>query len=220
MSKSNNLTDFLTDLADGIRTKKGYSSATKINPQNFRSEVESIPSGKPETATTVTLNLASGNQVVTPSTGQVFSQVTITKPSTLLASNIKKDINIAGVVGTFEGGGGGGATVVTATNVSATSLTFAGTSSYTHFVITAVSNTGYAAASQVYGIYSFARYDNSYRAVYYMSYGGAKFNFTKNSSPDEVKRSGDNFTINSTYASLGLGWITNASQVTYVGLFW
>lgn len=115
MSKENNLTDFLTGVANAIRTKKGTTGA--INPQNFESEIENISSGKPETAPTVTLNLAPGNQVVTPSEGQVFSQVTITKPSTLLASNIKKDVNIAGVVGTFEGGG------FTPTNYSGT-LTF------------------------------------------------------------------------------------------------
>ena len=40
MSKSNNLTDFLLDIADGIREKKGTSD--KINPQDFRSEIDSL----------------------------------------------------------------------------------------------------------------------------------------------------------------------------------
>lgn len=43
MAKNNNLTDFLTDLADGIRAKKGTTG--KINPQNFRSEIASIETG-------------------------------------------------------------------------------------------------------------------------------------------------------------------------------
>lgn len=43
MAKNNNLTDFLTDLADGIRAKKGMTG--KINPQNFRSEIASIETG-------------------------------------------------------------------------------------------------------------------------------------------------------------------------------
>lgn len=43
MAKNNNLTDFLTDLADGIRAKKGTTGT--INPQNFRSEIESIQTG-------------------------------------------------------------------------------------------------------------------------------------------------------------------------------
>lgn len=40
MSKENNLTDYLTDLADGIRLKKGIEG--NIDPQNFRAEIESI----------------------------------------------------------------------------------------------------------------------------------------------------------------------------------
>ena len=42
MSKTDNLTDFLTDLANAIREKKGTSD--KINPQNFASEIASIES--------------------------------------------------------------------------------------------------------------------------------------------------------------------------------
>ena len=36
MAKNNNLTDFLTGVADAIRTKKGTSGL--INPQDFESE--------------------------------------------------------------------------------------------------------------------------------------------------------------------------------------
>lgn len=43
MSKSNNLTDFLTDIADTIRRKKGTTAP--INPQDFSSEIESINGG-------------------------------------------------------------------------------------------------------------------------------------------------------------------------------
>lgn len=43
MSKANNLTDFLTDLADTIRTKKGASGL--IDPQDFSSEIASIEEG-------------------------------------------------------------------------------------------------------------------------------------------------------------------------------
>lgn len=45
MAKNNNLGDFTTDLANAIRTKKGYPTTQKINPQNFSSEIESISSG-------------------------------------------------------------------------------------------------------------------------------------------------------------------------------
>jgi hypothetical protein len=43
MSKENNLTDFLTDVADAIREKKGTSE--KINPQDFSEEIRNIQSG-------------------------------------------------------------------------------------------------------------------------------------------------------------------------------
>lgn len=47
MAKNNNLTDFLTDLANTIRTKKGYASTVKLNPQNFSSEISSISTSTP-----------------------------------------------------------------------------------------------------------------------------------------------------------------------------
>lgn len=43
MSKENNLTDFLTDVADAIREKKGTSE--KINPQDFSEEIRGIEGG-------------------------------------------------------------------------------------------------------------------------------------------------------------------------------
>ena len=43
MAKTDNLTDFLTDIADAIRDKKGTTGA--INPQDYSSEIASIESG-------------------------------------------------------------------------------------------------------------------------------------------------------------------------------
>ena len=51
---------------------------------------------------TVTLALADGNQVITPTAGKNISKVTITKPDTLLPENIKLGVTIAGVTGTYE----------------------------------------------------------------------------------------------------------------------
>lgn len=53
---------------------------------------------------TVNLSMASGNQVITPNDGYTLSKVTVTKPDTLIPDNIKKDVNIGGVVGTAESG--------------------------------------------------------------------------------------------------------------------
>ena len=45
MAKNDNLTDFLTDVADAIRAKKGTMGP--INPQNFSAEIAAIETGKP-----------------------------------------------------------------------------------------------------------------------------------------------------------------------------
>ena len=42
MATNNNLTDFLTAVADAIRTKKEYDSTKLINPQDFPAEITSI----------------------------------------------------------------------------------------------------------------------------------------------------------------------------------
>lgn len=45
MAKNNNLQDFIVDLGEGIKQKKGYPASQKINPQDFRSEIASIQTG-------------------------------------------------------------------------------------------------------------------------------------------------------------------------------
>ena len=100
MAKTDNLTDFLTGVADAIRTKKGTTA--KINPQNFETEIGSITTSKPEQEKTAALSMSSGNQIISPDSGKVLSKVTITKPATLAPENIRKDTNIGGVVGTLE----------------------------------------------------------------------------------------------------------------------
>lgn len=54
MAKNNNLTDFLTDTANAIRTKKGTTG--KINPQDFSSEIASIQTGVDTSDATATAN--------------------------------------------------------------------------------------------------------------------------------------------------------------------
>ena len=54
---------------------------------------------------TVNLDFSSGeNMVVVPNTGKFFEKVTIIKPSSLVESNIAKDVDVAGIIGTHEGG--------------------------------------------------------------------------------------------------------------------
>ena len=54
MAKTDNLTDFLTGVANAIRTKKGTTA--KINPQNFESEIESIEGGSMNDVTKKTID--------------------------------------------------------------------------------------------------------------------------------------------------------------------
>lgn len=64
----------------------------------------------------VELNMQSGNQAIVSSTGMLMKQVTVVKPGTFLPENIKKGVNIGGVIGTLEaspsGGGSSGETWV------------------------------------------------------------------------------------------------------------
>lgn len=54
--------------------------------------------------TTVEPDFSGGDMEVTPGVGEVFGKVTVKKPETLLPENIAKDMTIAGVTGTFQGG--------------------------------------------------------------------------------------------------------------------
>lgn len=135
MSKANNLTDFLTDTANAIRSKKGTTA--KINPQDFAVEIESI---KPiPTLQAKTISPSTSQQVVTPDSGNDgLSKVTVnaisptkgaqtytpkttnqTIPSgrwltgtqtikgdaNLVPSNIKNGVTIFGVTGTAASSG-------------------------------------------------------------------------------------------------------------------
>lgn len=57
---------------------------------------------KPEETKTVDLSMADGNQIITPATNKVLSQVTINKPETLIPENIKSGTTIAGVTGSYD----------------------------------------------------------------------------------------------------------------------
>lgn len=73
MAKTDNLTDFLTGVANAIRTKKGTTA--KINPQNFETEIGSITTSKPEQEKTVTPTNA--QKIVLPDSGKTLSKVII-----------------------------------------------------------------------------------------------------------------------------------------------
>lgn len=72
MAKNDNLGDFLVDIASTIRTKKGYPSTQKINPQDFSDEISSIQTGiTPEG--NIELQAQSGTDVTNYATASVKS---------------------------------------------------------------------------------------------------------------------------------------------------
>lgn len=115
----------------------------------------------------------------------------------------------------------GGAVRIESSSVTASSLTFNNSSNYTHYAIYFESRQSYAAQSYLDGFYSYSRPDdNKFHAFYCMNYGSRKVYVVTNNSEDEVKRSGNDFNINSSYVGIGMKWITNTSQGKYVGYFW
>lgn len=59
------------------------------------------PVKKDEQIKTVELDMSDGNQVITPDSNKVLTKVTINKPDTFIESNIKADISIGEITGTF-----------------------------------------------------------------------------------------------------------------------
>ena len=110
-------------------TKVTITKPATLAADNIKSGVNiggvtgTLSPAKAEQAKTVDLAMASGNQVVSPDSGKVLSSVTITKPTTLVASNIKKGVDIGGVVGTMEAGGGSSNKLVKVVDGTITELT-------------------------------------------------------------------------------------------------
>ena len=63
MAKNDNLTDFLTDVANAIRDKKGTTDP--INPQNFSDEIASIESGGGTSLINISLTLDGATNTIT-----------------------------------------------------------------------------------------------------------------------------------------------------------
>lgn len=106
-------TSSMNSLNDVINSKAGTTGKHTID--QMTTVANSIVTGKTEQTKYVTLDMSSGDQYISPDTNKTMSLVTVEKPSTLVASNIKKDVNIGGIVGTYEGSGGGNGHTLTIT---------------------------------------------------------------------------------------------------------
>lgn len=105
MADTSNLSNFLGDVADAIRTKKGTTET--IPAANFDTEIASINTLKGEE---VIINPTTSVQVVEPSEGKnaitkaTVEAVTSDIDSNIVAENIKSGVTILGVDGTLTAG--------------------------------------------------------------------------------------------------------------------
>ena len=74
----------------------------KTRPVKLGVSTKLMATGKQAYPSTVELDMVDGDQILEPIEGRVFSKVTVKKPNTLVAENIRKDINIGGVVGNLK----------------------------------------------------------------------------------------------------------------------
>ena len=70
MARINNLTNFLQDVADSIKTKKEYSSSQKIHPADFDTEIASIETGSDVSGVTATAGDVRETKVFVNSNGE------------------------------------------------------------------------------------------------------------------------------------------------------
>ena len=103
MARVNNLSNFLGDVANAIRTKK--ETTGQIPAENFDQEILSIDTIKGQEKTIIP---STAEQIITPDgdynaiTKATVKAVDSTIDSNISPENIKKDINILGVTGTLE----------------------------------------------------------------------------------------------------------------------
>jgi hypothetical protein len=91
----------LTVIADAIRAKT--KSTETILVSEMGEKILGIEAGGLiSTKKTVELAMINGNQIIKPDEGTLLSEVTVIKPQGLLQENIKKDVDIGGIIGTLE----------------------------------------------------------------------------------------------------------------------
>ena len=94
------------DITPKLQTKAVTTNGSVVADDGYcgLSAVEVNVAQMPAQPKTVDLAMADGDQTIPPDSGKTLSSVTVIKPSTMLPANIKKGVNIGGVVGTLEGG--------------------------------------------------------------------------------------------------------------------
>lgn len=93
------LVDLTSDTVTESTLAKGVTAHDKTG-----ASITGTLTAPTEQSKTVDLAMASGNQTIIPDSSKTLSQVTVTKPTTMVSENIKKGINIGGVMGALESG--------------------------------------------------------------------------------------------------------------------
>ena len=94
----NTLIDLSNDTVTASDLKQGVIAHDKAG--NSITGTLTVPEQQEKTVDD--LLLVYGRQPIVPDSGKTLSKVIINKPDTLIAENVKKDVTIAGVVGTLE----------------------------------------------------------------------------------------------------------------------
>ena len=82
-----------------------FEGVGKIKAYTADGGVKYFAPGEP-VVKTLELDFSAGDMEEIPEAGQVWKKVSIPKPDTLIPENIAKNVNIAGIIGTSEGGSG------------------------------------------------------------------------------------------------------------------
>lgn len=103
---------------------KGGTLPSAQNFDNLATAISSIPSGSSPVITSLSVTPTTSSQTITaPSGTDGYSPVNVAAVTSsidanITAGNIKKDVSILGVTGTYEGSGGGGGGDITLTRIS------------------------------------------------------------------------------------------------------
>ena len=98
------LTDKLSAIGEAIRAKTGKSD--KLTLDQMPGEIAGITGGDVTMLQNVPINLnfASGDMVFEAPSGMAVKSAIVKQPTTLIPSNIKSGVDVAGIVGTLSGG--------------------------------------------------------------------------------------------------------------------
>ena len=105
MARTDNLIDFLDDVAASIKNKKGYPNSQKIVAANFDTEITSIDTLNGEE---ITITPTTSQQIITPGQGKnaitqaTVNAVTSSIDANIVQNNIKRGVTILGVEGNLE----------------------------------------------------------------------------------------------------------------------